>query len=345
MLLLVFLVFAVLAILAFMEDRLTDLHKGVAFLVLITFMAMMVGLRPDDFDKDYSSYVSLYNNPYTYDIEVSFMFIAYLVRQLSDDVVLMFLIYAFLALIIHSFAVKRLTELWFLSLLMYAGTYFLLHGMNQIRVGVAAAIFLMALPHLKSGERKKYFLYAVCATLFHYSACILFFFSFFGFQPMKRWQYFFYLGVIPFAYMLYLAHVNILVTIPIPYFEEKLKIYQTLQEQEGKWTDINVFNLVLLTKIVIIYFLLWKSKLIHEHNEYGTVLLKIEVLSIAAFVMLYELPVLAFRICELLGIVEIILFPMLYYTVKPSWVGKTLVTVVATCLLLINIYYNGYVNV
>ena len=47
--------------------------------------------------------------------------------------------------------------------------------------------------------------------------------------------------------------------LPIPYIEEKMEIYRSLQEQ-GLWDEINVFNLVFLVKIVITYFLLWKCE-------------------------------------------------------------------------------------
>ena len=344
MLLLLLILFVGIGILAFVEERLSPTVRNMLFVVMVTTMALVAGLRPYDFDRDYSSYVDLYRNGFDVTMEVTFMCIVTFVQTVYDDVVLMFVIYALLGMLFLYLAIRRLTDLWFYSLLIYVGTYYLLHEMNQIRVGVASGLFLVALPYLKGGTRMKYAALAMCAMLFHYSAGILLFLVGFSFSSMKRWQVFFYAAIIPFAYIIYLLHLDILIMIPIPYIEEKLKLYQTLQDL-GEWDTINVFNLVLLVRIGMTYFILWKRTLIEQYTTYVNILLKIEIISIAAFVSLYTLPVLAFRISELLGVVEIILFPLLCYTVKPAYVGKLVVTLVAVTFLFINIFYNSIVIV
>ncbi len=308
-------------------------------------MAFVAGLRPDDVDHDYMTYVEMYNTSFSITTEITFIAIVSFVELFFDNVVYMFLIYALVALGVHVAGVKRLSSLWFLSLLVYLSNYYLLHGMNQIRVGVSAGFFLLALYHLCNGERRRYLLFALFATLFHYTACILFAFAFFDGKPFKKWQYYFYMAIIPVAYVLYFLHVSVLTTIPIPYFEEKLRLYQALQAGGGVWDEINVFNLVLLTKIAMTLFLLWKSSLVYEYNKNVYLLLKIEILSIAAWVALYEMPVVAMRVNELLGIVEIVLFPMLFYTVKPAWLGKIVVMTVAGVLLFISLFYNKVIYI
>lgn len=345
MALVIFSLFVVLCSLALLEGRLTERTRLNALLVLAVVMAFAAGLRPDDVDHDYMTYVDMYYNSFSITTEISFIVIASFVELFFDDVTFLFLIYALISLAVHALAVKRLSHLWFLSLLVYLSNYYLLHEMNQIRVGVSAGLFLVALYCLGNEQRRKFLLFAFFATLFHYTAFVLFFFAFFDGKPFKKWQYYFYLSIIPAAYILYFLHISVLTSIPIPYFEEKLQLYQALQSSGGVWDEINVFNLVLLTKIAMTLFLLWKSSLIYEYNKYVYLLLKVEIISIAAWVVLYEMPVVAMRMNELLGVVEIALFPMLYYTVKPGWLGNLLVITVAGVLLFISLVYNSVIYV
>ena len=69
--------------------------------------------------------------------------------------------------------------------------------------------------------------------------------------------------------------------------------------------------------------------------------MKIEIISISAWIALHEMPVVAMRMNELLGVVEVVLFPMLFYTVKPEWLGRALVCTVAIVLLYISLFYNS----
>lgn len=345
MILIIFFLFCVISLIAILEDRLGEEVRTPLFFAVGLILVFVAGLRPSDLDHDYMSYVSLYyRKEAEFTTEISFVFIANFVYYVLGNVVFVFLIYAFLSLALHMKAIRRLTSLWFLSLLMYFCNYYLLHGMNQIRVGVSAGLFLCAIPYLKKGDRWHYLLLAFCASLFHYTSAILLLLVGFGYSPFKKWQYYFYLSIIPLCYLLYLSHTNLLMAIPIPYIEEKLTVYQNLQKM-GQWDEINVFNMVFLAKIAITYFVFWKHKLIAQYNPYVTVLLKFEILSLAAFIIFYELPVLAFRLSELLGVVEVILFPLVFYTIKPSIISKVIVVFISLVFLCIGIFFNQVIYV
>lgn len=345
MLLILLILFCIISIIALLEDRLSEDVRTPLFFAVGIIMALVAGLRPSDLDHDYMSYVSLYySKEIDFTTEISFVFIANLVYYVLGNVVFVFLIYAFLTLTLHMKAIRRLTSLWFLSLLMYFSNYYLLHGMNQIRVGVSAGLFLCAIPYLRKGDRWHYLLLMFCASLFHYTSSILLFLVGFGYAPFKKWQYYFYLLLIPASYVLYFLHINLLMTIPIPYIEEKMKLYQELQSL-GQWDEINVFNMVFLAKIVITYFLFWKNRLIAQYNPYVTVLLKFEVLSLSAFIIFNELPVFAFRLSELLGVVEVILFPLIFYAIKPEIVSRLIIVFISLVFLSIGIFFNQLIYV
>lgn len=330
---------------ASMEDRLDASKKNILLIGIVSTLILVAGFRPEDFDHDRSSYVKLFiSGDFDITMEFTIVFISSLVKLLSADVVFLFLIYALLALTMEAKAICKLTDLVFLSLLIYLSNYYLLHGMNQIRAGVAAGFFLYALYYLGMGERKKYFLYVLCATCFHYTAGILFFLAFLSNKPFKRWQYFLWGGIIPACYIFYFFKMNVFLILPIPYIEEKVEIYRQLQN-EGKWDEINVFNMVFLMKIFITYFLLWKNELISYYNAFVVLLLKVQIMSLASFVLFYDLPVLSFRLSELLGVVEVILYPLIFYTIKPVFVSRNLVFVMALVFLCIGIFYNQIVYV
>ena len=59
----------------------------------------------------------------------------------------------------------------------------------------------------------------------------------------------------------------------------------------------------------------------------------------------YNLPVFAFRLSELLGVVEVILFPLLYYTIKPDYASKAIVGVIALVFLFIGVFYNQVIYI
>ena len=341
MVLIIFTLFIFILCFSFLESRLESNTRNNLLFILACVLALVAGLRPDDIDHDYMTYVEMYEKSFSITTEITFIIITSIVKFLFYNVVALFLIYALFSVFVHVYAIKKLTSLCFLSLLVYLSNYFLLHEMNQIRVGVAAGLFLVALFYLNDGNRRKYLLFALFATLFHYTASVLFFFCFFDGKPMKRWQYYFYLSIIPLAYVVYFLNISIITNIPIPYFEEKIQLYQALQAGGGMWDEINVFNLVLLTKIAMTLFLLWKSSLVYEYNKYVYILLKIEIISISAWIALHEMPVVAMRMNELLGVVEVVLFPMLFYTVKPEWLGRALVCTVAIVLLYISLFYNS----
>ncbi len=340
-----FVLFAFLCCYAFVEEDLSVRTKVGLLFVLGLIMAFVAGLRPEGIDHDYNTYVDMYYRSFSITTEPTFLLIVSFVQFVCDDVVLMFLIYALLTMLVCARAIQKLTSLYALSLMYYLATFYLLHGMNQIRVAVAAGIFLLALPHLLEGNRKKYLLYILFATLFHYSASVLFFLVFFSGAPLKKWHIYLLALSIPFAYLIYFLKINLFVAVPIPYFEEKMLAYQRLQDSGGQWDEINVFNLVFLARIAIFYFLLWKNRLITECNKYAALLLKVEALALFAFVSLYVIPVLAIRLSELLAVVEVVLFPFLFYTLKPARYGRLLAVGVSLTLLLINLYYNKYIDV
>ena len=341
MLLAFLILFFVLGAFSFLEEGLDKRVVNISYVLMFTMLILLAGFRPSDIDKDYESYLRMYySGDDDFSVEITFKWIAEFVRKALGHPVFLFLIYAFLSLVLKAFAIRQLSHQVFLPVLMLFSTSYVLHDFNQIRAGVAAGFFLLAIPNLREGRRLFFIVYTILAILFHYSALIILFLLFLSSKPMSRWQYILYGSIIPICYVLHFLGIDIFYAVPIPYFEEKIAIYEKMQNSQAGM-DINVFNLLILTKIAIVYYLLYFSPLLEKKNRYFPILLKIEILSIVGFLLLTGIPVLSFRVNEFLGVVEIVLFPMVFYTLKPVWVANTVVILMSLALILNHILYNG----
>ncbi|WP_312993455.1 EpsG family protein [Chryseobacterium flavum] len=307
--------------------------------ILFLLFFLIAAFRPEDSDKDSVIYYNAwYYAFYGAIIEASFVFIRDVLRYtLELPIRSILVVYAFLGIFIKFLAIKRITNLFYLSLLVYLSHYYILHDLTQIRAGVAAAFFLLSLPYLYERNPLKYFLCISFAIVFHYSAFFLLFLYFVN--PKKDEKIYPYL--IPIGYIIYFLGFNIIVEIPIPYFQEKLKLYQEgIESGDKQSSTINVFNYAMILKIIVFYFMYaFKDKLL-EHSKYSTLLLKINALSIFAFAALSVIPAISYRIHELFNIVEIILIPLIIYIYKNRFIGYIIVIIYTLIFLLLDILYN-----
>jgi hypothetical protein len=81
---------------------------------------------------------------------------------------------------------------------------------------------------------------------------------------------------------------------------------------------LNIFSLIQISRVIIVFFLLNYIEVIFRFNRYSILLLKIYILSIIFYNIFSDLPIVAVRLSQLLGIVEIILIPFLMYIFKRS---------------------------
>jgi hypothetical protein len=343
---LTFLIFLITVLLAFLPINHTGKLSKIFLIAIGVILVLFSGFRIGSQFPDYSSYLILYEDIKSGDVivELSFVFIAKFVHFVFNNVLFVFLIYALLGVSLKLAAIKQLTNLWLLSVVVYVGNFFILHEMIQIRVGVAAAFLLLCVKPIYDRDIKKFLLFALLAIFFHISSLIILPLWFLG-KFKDKANLYFLTGLIPIAYVIYFLKVTVLNFIPIPYVQDKLDLYAALQElgTADFFTDINVFNYVFLAKIIIFYFLLYKHKLLMTHNKYTIVLLNLYAVSLFMYPALAMMPVLAGRVNELLGIVEIVLFPLLYYIITPRYISASIIVIWSLGLLLINIFKSSLI--
>lgn len=327
---LLFAILIVIAVLAFFEDEEIQ-NRGWLLLALATVLTLFVAFRPAGIDNDYNSYLGYFKNPYGVSAsltEPTFKIINGFAR-LCDAPLLLFVVYAFLAVPLKVSAIKRLSPYWYLSILLWYAHLFIIQEMTQIRVAVTSGVFLFALPYLGDGKKLKFTLCLVASILFHYSALILIPLLLLGNKYLSRyWKCL--LFILPIAlYAFPFVGMDVLKMIPIPFIQQKLQMYEELMIYEGIGTEINIFNVIALARLFAYYVLLWKYDYLVDKYPYISILLKVFCYSICAYVALSFIPVIAMRIEELISIIDCILFPLLAVLVRPHWLGRLLVIMYA----------------
>ena len=313
-------------------------QNGVLILLGVVLI-ITAGFRGEGVTLDYSDYLHAYEVMNTESrMEPSFHFIVYIVHQVFDNPVFLFVIYALLGVIIKLLAVKQLTNLYLLSSLIYLSHFFILHEMTQIRAGVAAGILLLCVKPIYNRKLGLFLLFTLIAITFHYSAVIILSLWFFNPHAFNKKKYLF-IFVISYG-MAYAGYTfgYLAGLIPIKEVQNLFSMYQQgMDNQIG--VNINLFNAVQLFRIVMVGFFLYFFDKIRINNQYFMLLMKIYLYSICTLALLSDIPALAFRFSELLGIVEVVLIPLLVYVFRQKVLSYLFPIVIGFSFLCLNIFY------
>lgn len=336
--------FIIVVLLTFVKMR---QRKEVLLLGIVgIFLFLLAGFRDGTVVCDYNEYVRIYYAKGE-GVEISFVIIAWIVRNLlCDNVIFLFLIYALLGIMIKLNAICQLSTFCFFSLLVYISNCYIFHELTTMRAGVAAGFLLLCIKPIYDRDLKKFLFFTSLGILFHYSALVIFPL---WFIKKDNINIAIYASLIPLAYIVYFLEINIFTQvisfIPIEHIQVRFAEYQLKQQLNiGDYNTINVFNYVFLVKCLIYYILLLKNELINSQNKYAYLIIKIQGLTLVVFLLLARMPIFAWRVSQLMGIVEIIAIPMLIYVLKPKWVAKVCVIFIALGMMLINIFYSELIK-
>lgn len=325
-------------------------------LFVIAFVLILVaGFREPGVDGDSETYVSMFNafstpaNYFKNYSENSFFEPAYYLIPSIVSLTLglnyswVFLIYAIIGISLKFLAITRLTDLAFLSVLVYCSHFFILHDMTQIRSGVASAILLLSIPQIQKRNFFGFLLLIAVGVLFHYSIIIFLPIYFLDSKKINKKLYLILLFV---PYILHFLKFNVLSVLQIfklGFISEKIQLYNDLLESDI-FTDINVFNILFIVQLISCTIFIIKSDLLLKNNKYSLVLLKIYCIAAASFVLFSNIPVIAFRISELLGIVQIILMPFILYIIKTKSIALALIIVFALVSISNDLIHVGFLK-
>lgn len=329
------------AVMAMAGTKLHHREKLILYGITGFVMILIAGLRDGNTVGDYKNYLEMYESPENYlTLESSFRLISNFTKAIWPSPYFMFLVYAAIGVSCKIFAIKRLTSLLFLSLVIYISNVFLLYDMTQMRAGVAAGIFLLAIPSLAERKIVRFIVLILLASFFHYSALALLPLCLINNNTLTKKSEFFWWSIIPLGFIVNMLMGDITALIPIEAIRLKLELYQQLQEQGAQgYKDANLFSPTFLFRGILYYFLLWKYDLIRRKNKYFSLLIKIEGIALFMFPALSFISLLGYRLSELFGMVEIIIYPLLVYTLRPQLAAKAVGVGIGILLLSVNIFY------
>lgn len=290
----------------------------ITYLFFAYILIILAGFRPLEYFQDTVGYIEwIHTNDKVFQLEPTFWIINQFNQLLlGGEDQIFFLIYAILGVSIKVLAIRRLSAFPFLSLYLYICLYFILHEMTQIRVGVACGIFLLAIPDILNKNFKKYLLKTIIATSFHYSALIMIFLYFIDSKKIDKKTYYLLplLGLI-FAYVpnLFINIFN-LISMFLPSFLSVKVIYYIDQMDKAEYNSINIFNIFILSLIIIYYYFLFNLDFIK--TKLNILLIKLLGIQLFVYFLFSSVPPIAVRVSDFIGISIIITIPNLIFLFK-----------------------------
>lgn len=319
------------------------MNKSMLLFILLWVILFIVAAFPGkDVGNDYVNYVSAITQKWGIK-EPSFYFISYICYDVLGSIGLVFVVYAFIAVSLLFLAIKRLSTLFFLSLAIYFCTFFAAHELNQIRAAVGFGFAMLSLKPW--GENRMW------PTIGFISLAILFHFSFMVLIPIcllvrnNNKHIIYYVLLVPLVYMLYFMGINalsVLMIVPIGYV-------QTMAEGYSQWktdlaSSINVFSILVMIKLALIFILLLLHKRLANMFENFYLYFKLYILGFIIFIFLAKLPGAAFRVAEIMWMTECLILPMLVYCFKPRWLAIMILLSLCTYWMWLNFVASNFVR-
>lgn len=337
----------IVALVFSINDDEHEKNVGNEYIFLFIGLILWVGLRPVGIDHDSPNYVSLFYGTVKLGMldlmEPSFEIICSVARLFGGPEML-FIIYALLAIPLKGYVIFRQSNAPFLTIALWLSNYFMLQESNQIRGAVVTSIFLFSIPYLANGNKWKYFVCVMVGMFFHYSAIALLIFLFMGNKKLTTvWKI--SLAVAPLiCYAIHLKGIDPFTLIPLPFFEDKIQLYEYARDK-GFSVELNVFHLLILFRLSCFYLILWKYDEVVKYCNHVGLMLKVLCCSICTYIAFAYMPDFAVRVSELYGIIDILIFPTLVYMVKPGWVPRVGLAIVSIGLFCMNIFVNEYLYI
>lgn len=341
-----FIFFVVLAV----EYELKPFRSHVFLIIAAFLLAVLAGFRGPEVAKDYEGYQLIFDSIYEMRgvkdvfiplLEPGFAVIVLLFRSLFQNnyglAIMLFV--AIVSVVLKTISFKHLTFNPYLAILFYYSHYFLLHEMTQIRIGLASAIFFIALIFYLKGNTKVFMLMILGATFLHYSALLYLVVLLFDSKKFNKYLYSSLLLVSLILGYLKIPFLNFLGNFDPSSVSQRLGNYAWLVES-GNAESVNVFNLLnLINMACSLYYIIFipGQKLIEDKAT--TLFLKCNIVSILLLSLLAGIPSLAFRFSELFGIISIFLFTSLVkYLPFSKW--NILITVTIAFIVFYTIVFH-----
>lgn len=317
------------------KERKAFSKKTACYIVLL--LSLIVALRPEKM-PDYQNYIGLFE--YEFDNkELGYLILVKISKKIFGTPLALFFIGAVLSTGLKVSVINRYSNLVWLSIAVYLSNLFILHDMIQLRCAIASGFILWAIFY-RFNDRPKYAIACIfAATMFHYSSVIAF--VVFILKPTRKNTIIYSIALI-ISYILAIFNVGFGYLWGLITFGEYANLWEvySLKLSEDELSDINIYNAIFIFRYILCFIFLSNANKLTGYCVYALPLVKIYCVSVIIFLLLTDIPVLAFRLSELLQIVEIILLPMLCYMFKSHRLGVLFVLCICLSFFLMNVFYS-----
>lgn len=353
-----YLFFIFFSIISIIEKSISK--KLLLFLYVITSIIMIffAGLRAEGVARDYKFYVIVFEQvgsfaDYIIDYknwsfwEPLFYYLVSFIKFFFDQYILFsFLTFAIISGAIKLFLIPKFSNYVFLTLLLYYVTYFSIHEMTQIRVGISSAFFLLGIYYNFNKDYKKTIICATISIGFHYSALLLFPVYFLSGRTINTRRYVFAILVSFLFLFIKIDAFQAVIDLGIPAISSKLSTYKNASIISFSRINIkvNLFGIVFISRLFLcLVILLFYNKIYTDGNS---IFLKMYCISIISLIVLStDTSGIAFRISELYGISEIFVLPLLVRLFKRRIIGYTIIILYCAAHLYNGLYVEKYLKV
>lgn len=309
---------------------------------LSVFIILVAAFRPIGLDADSLSYLEAYDSflsgSYTI-IEPAFNLFSVISAFMfgRDGLFFVFFLYAFFSVTIKFYAIHKYSKSILISTLVYLCMFYILHELTQIRVGLAAALFLLAIPDLINGNKKNYTLKILVACICHLSAILLLPLIFLSNKKINYTMVFFApIGIL--SVVLVIGDTSHFLTSLFSYFPNVISAkaisYINGVQLYGRFDKVNIFSKITISTYFIFLVYFFSVIRCKDATAEDIIYLKLFSVMLTSFYILSSVPVLASRTFELLAVSFIFSFPQLISRFSP----KAIPGIVISLWLIIYLY-------
>ena len=250
--------------------------------------------------------------------------------------IIIFALYALLGVSVNLYAIRKLTDLEFLSLFIYYSNMFFLHEMTQVRAGVAIGFLLLGVAALRDEKYVKFCVLLLVGSLFHTSVLMGFVLLLFRNRRADVYLWSLAFSVCVVMHLLKVDLFDILRLIPFDFFQYKLKAYIMLQEREN--FSINYLNFSFLVQLAVTVMCFFYREKMEQENKSVNILLNMVCFSSCCYLLFGQIPGFAVRISEVFNSSLVILIPLITKAMYPKALSESIVIAIGALLFYINAF-------
>lgn len=280
---------------------------------LCLFFIILVGIR-GDIDNDHATYINVIKEGWGVS-EISFIWISSFIYDLTGEPILVFILYAAIGITGMYVTLHNSSTNFWLSLVFYFCTYFVLIHNNAIRSGAGIGIYMLSWQYWAKKQWKETALILFAATLIHYSLvaplCLVPLIQ----NDKKYLNYFIY--AIPIAYLIHFAGdaFSVFSHMGLTFISAKANLYNKTISGE-----LSVFSTVMLLRLCVISVLYYYKENLSKVCDKFYLLYKLYICGVIVAVVFANIPPVAMRFLDIFACTELILLPLICEIVRPKWI-------------------------